>query len=112
MLRRILEEGGEPQVTVRGDYMGAILRLREVVPDGRLTVLVSEEMTADDVCRAAGLDPHPAAEDRAHEGRPAEMKEGLRKRAACFLVEQYEFMAEYLGRIPASWRANHERAIA
>lgn len=112
MLLRIMDEAGEPQVTVRGDYADALSRLGAAVPSDRLTVLVSEEMTAESICRAAGLAPHPAAKDRAHEGRPAEMRDALRTRAARFLKDQYLFMAEYLGRIPAAWRANYERAIA
>lgn len=112
MLRRIVDEAGEPQITARGDYADAITRLGRAVPRDRLTVLVSEEMTAEAVCRAAGLEPHPAAKARAHEGRPAEMKDALRNRAARFLLDQYRFMAEFLGRIPAAWRANYERAIA
>lgn len=112
MLRRIIDDAGEEQITLRGDYRAAITRLGEAISADRLAVLVSEEMTAEAVCRAAGLAPHPAAKDRAHEGRPAEMKDGLRGRAAQFLADQYMFMAEYLGRIPAAWRANHERAFA
>lgn len=112
MLRRIIDEAGEQQVTIRGDYAGAIRRLRAAVPEDRLCVLVSEEMSAQAVCRAAGLAPHPAAKMRVHEGRPAEMKDGLRNRAARFLADQYQFMAEFLGRLPTAWWANYERAIA
>lgn len=112
MLRRILDEGGEPQITVRGDYVGAITRLREAVPDGQFSVLVSEEMTAGDVCRAAGLSEAASVKARAHEGRPSDLRDALRQKAAQFLIEQYRFMAEFLGRIPAAWRDNHERAIA
>ena len=112
MLRRIADEGAEPQITKRGDYAGAIARLCEAVPEAQLRVLVSEEMTVATVCEAAGLPMHETGVKAAHVGQPSEMKEGMHARAARFLKDQYQFMADYLGRIPAAWQANHERAFA
>ncbi len=112
MLRRITEEGGEPQITKRGDYAGAIARLTEAVPEGQRAILVSEEMDVSRLCAAAGLPSYDAAERQVHVGVESEMRDGMRNRAARFLKDQYQFMAEFLGRVPAAWQANYERAFA
>ena len=112
MLRRICGDGGEPQITARGDYSGALARLSDAVPAGQLSVMVSEEMTVETVCTAVGLPRFAAGPTQAHVGQPSEMKPGMRDRAARFLQDQYTFMADYLGRVPAAWQANYERAFA
>ena len=112
MLRRITDEDGEPQIAMRGEYADAIGRMTQAIPADQLAVLVSEEMTQQRVCAAVGLRVHDAATKSAHVGTTSDMQDGMRNRAARFLRQQYQLMAEVLGRIPAAWQANYERAIA
>lgn len=100
--------GEETQIVARSDYAGAIRRLVEAVPGGRLLIEVFEEMVEgrgfDRICDFLGvrnIAPSPAP---VHEGQPLAMTAEQRYLAADWLAPQYEAAVEALGRMPEAWR--------
>lgn len=117
MLRRILDEGAEEHIAVRGDYPGAVARLRAAVAPGDLRVDYAERMLTAEGWAATqaflGLAPHPEDTGRAaHEGTPAALRDDLRRRAARRLESHYDWAAREVGPLPAEWLASQERAHA
>ena len=116
ILRRILTEGGEPQIVARGDYIGTVTALRAVVPACDLHLTFAEDLFAPEGLRRLsaflGIAYRPGTPEKAHAGEALPMREDLRPRVAAFLQDQYEWVAAHVGPLPARWRDNLQGAMA
>lgn len=117
LLRRVVEAGQERQIADRGDYAGAIDRLRATIPDGRLRIETIETVTEPGpwsaFCAWLGIAAStPDARRRVHAGHEVAMRPELRTPALAFLKGQYDWAARTLGEPPAAWRDNMARALA
>lgn len=117
ILRRAVVMQAEPEITERGDYAAAVEKLRRLVPADRLRVEFAERMFTpegwEDICRFLGLGPHPAPlEKKVHSGPRIEMRDDIGRRAMEYLDDQYRWVAENVGPLPAAWQANLARAEA
>lgn len=117
IFNRVVTGQGETQIPPRGDYRRTITRLRAALPEDQVLIETFEEMIAgpglDRICAFAGLTRLPVPDDlpRITQAVP-EMDEGTRLRAAEYLRDQYEFVAEMLGGLPSAWQSNYVRAMA
>lgn len=105
--------GGEGHIARRGDYRGALTRLRAAVPPDRLLTLFYEDMFGgeglDRLCGFLGLDrPRGDLPARVHAGEWLDMPAALRDKARDWLAPQYDFVAR-LGPLPQAWQANMVR---
>lgn len=116
LLDRILE--GEPSGAVdRGDYAGAIERLRAAVAPHRLLMAFQETVqTAPGLARlCAFLGIRTVAADFASPvltGVPAEMTPAQVVRVRAFLAPQYACVAQQFPDLPAAWRRNMGKGVA
>jgi hypothetical protein len=100
--------GRESEIAARGDYAGAIAKLARAVDPRRLMVAVTEEMlTPAGLARIMaflGL-TMPVADfsRRIHEGAAGSLAPEARAEARAWLADQYDFVAEWLGRRPGAW---------
>lgn len=116
-LWRILNKGHETHLTARGDYAGAVAKLRRVVPEDRLMVAFAETMYTGEgfasICTWLGLTPGVFdGTEKVHEGPKAAMRADLRPKAVEMLRDQYDWVAEHVGPLPAEWRANLEQVTS
>ena len=117
LLGDIVDGKNLPNILDRGDYRGAITRLRAVVPASRLLVGFTEVMLTPtgwaQICKFLGITPTGVdAGRRVHAGVSATMNAGLAKRAVALLKDQYEWVAEHVGPLPTAWQTNLARAVA
>lgn len=110
LLDRILD-GQTSGATERGDYVGALTRLRTAVDPAKLQVMFQEDMVSvaglEKLCQFLGIRPHPADFGlRVHAGPVLSMSDTQYARARALLRPQYEFVARHYPDIPASWRKN------
>ncbi|MEM9349347.1 MAG: sulfotransferase [Pseudomonadota bacterium] len=108
MLWRVLQKDHEKQVTVRGDYKRAISSLDSAVPPERRKIMFMEELITqrgyDEFCDWVGLPRRSApVKKKVHEGAKAQMNPGFQSKALEMLQPQYEFVREYMGRLPEAW---------
>ncbi len=108
ILARVLA-GQERPVADRGDYAGAVGRLRAAVPAGKLTVMVQDEMmTAQGIARMwsfLGIGEGPARFDlRVHRGVEVPMEPDQATAALAWLAPQYDFVEAMFGRLPQGWQ--------
>lgn len=110
ILDRVLS-GREDHIALRGDYRGVIEKLAEAVDPARTFVCTCEDLfegaALEALCDFLGIAPLPG--DRlapAHRGIPARMRPEQKARAADFLRPQYDFVADWIGRLPPAWIAN------
>ncbi|MEM9436608.1 MAG: sulfotransferase [Pseudomonadota bacterium] len=113
MLWRILHKGRENQVTVRGDYKDAITRLEAAIPPEKRKVMFMEELVTqsgyDAFCDWVGLARRPApVEKKVHQGAKVTMNPGFEGKALEMLKPQYEFVRDYMGRLPEAWSKRME----
>jgi hypothetical protein len=100
--------GKESEIAVRSDYAAAIGKLARAVDPRRVMVAVTEEMFSRPglagIMGFLGL-PVPEADfsRRIHEGAAGEMTPAARAKARAWLADQYDFVADWLGRRPAGW---------
>jgi hypothetical protein len=116
MLERILDGEGSGAVD-RGDYAGAIRRLRAAVDPSRLMVAFQETVqTAPGLARlCAFLGIRTVEADfgvPVLAGVPAEMTPGQVVRLRAFLAPQYAFVAQEFSDLPAAWRRNMVEGVA
>jgi hypothetical protein len=116
LLDRVLD--GEPSGAVdRGDYAGAIARLRAAVDPTRLLVAFQETVqTAPGLARlcfflgirtvATDFDAPVLA------GVPAEMTPAQVVRVRAFLAPQYAYVAREIPDLPAAWQRNMVEGVA
>jgi hypothetical protein len=100
--------GKESEIAVRSDYAAAIGKLARAVDPRRVMVAVTEEMftTAGlaGIMAFLGLSvPEADFSRRIHEGAAGEMAPDARRTARAWLADQYDFVADWLGRRPAGW---------
>lgn len=117
ILKRILNHGHETHILERGDYIGAVRRLRSVVPAAQLSVEFCERLFTPEgwgsMCLYLGLsETQVDGADRAHAGPQAQMKEQLKPQAIRFLRQQYDWAAREIGPLPDNWQRNLARANA
>ena len=115
-LWRVIHKGAEPHLTERGDYAGAITRLRRAVPEGRLLIAFMEQMVTPEglarVCKFLGLTYRAAKAGAVHTGEAASIRADLRPKVAALLQDQYDWVAAQVGPLPEEWRDNLQRAYA
>ena len=120
LARQLLDQAldGQASGTVdRGDYIGAITRLRAAVPPGRLMITFQERLqTAEglaEICVFLGITPVPADfTTRVLPGVPAEMTAEQISRVRTLLAPQYAFVARAFPDMPAAWRLNMAEGVA
>lgn len=99
--------GEETQIVRRSDYAGALRRLAEAVPGGKLLVEVFEEMVQGDgfarICDFLGIGRARPSPVPVHQGQSLAMTPDQRRRAAHWLAPQYDAAHLALGRMPAAW---------
>jgi Sulfotransferase family len=105
----------DPTMDQRGDYIGAMTKLRDVVAPERLLAMFSEDlMTPDGMARLwAFLGLAPVVTDfakRVHEGTALAMTDAQRARAQMALRPQYDFVADAFAVLPDAWRKNMKEA--
>ncbi|MDZ4094019.1 MAG: sulfotransferase [Paracoccaceae bacterium] len=110
LLDRILD-GATSGATERGDYVGAVTRLRAAVNPARLLVMFHEDMLSPaGLARlSAFLGIRTAAADfgkRVHAGPVLAMSDTQIARARVLLRPQYDFVASQFPVLPAEWRRN------
>ena len=112
----MLHQNAETHLTERGDYIGAITRLRNVVPSGQLLVTFMENMVTPAgvrrLCDFLGISHKPAEPGAVHAGEAAVIRDNLRPKLADFLQDQYDWVAANVGPLPDEWRDNLQRAYA
>ncbi|WP_226780548.1 sulfotransferase [Oceaniglobus trochenteri] len=106
--------GGEDEISMRGDYAGALGRLDQAVaPEKQLTVFYEDLFGGDGmarICGFLGIAPQTGEQARrVHEGSALDMPGPLRDKAREWLVPQYEDVARRMGRLPEAWQANMVR---
>lgn len=111
ILRRILEDGREQHVVMRGDYPAAHARLSKAVPAEGLRIEYYERLFTEegqrDMAQFLGIGYHPAETGRrVHEGMQVAMQDDLAVRAARFLKGHYDWAARTLGPLPQAWQDN------
>ncbi|TMV82830.1 sulfotransferase [Thioclava sp. BHET1] len=114
VLGRITRKDALPDLTARGDYAGALEKLRRAVPAGQLLVEFSERLFSEEgvrrLCGFLGLGFRPAAtESRVHEGVRLAMTEDQRRAAAAYLAPQYDYVNRTFGPLPERWQASLAR---
>ncbi len=110
ILDRVLS-GGEDHIALRGDYRGVIEKLAEAVDPGHTFVCTCEDLfegtALEALCDFLGIAPLPGETlAPAHRGMAVEMRPDQKARAADFLRPQYDFVADWIGRLPPAWIAN------
>nr|WP_241427583.1 sulfotransferase [Fertoeibacter niger] len=111
LMERVLRGEDAGGALSRGDYVGAITRLRAAVAPQRLMLLTQDDMlTAPGLARlCAFLGIGVRAADfghRVHEGAALAMTADHRARAQVLLMPQYEFVARQFPALPEAWRRN------
>lgn len=113
VLRSVLD-GGEAHIARMGDYIGAIGRIRAVVPEERFMVEFCEAMFAGPglgrINAFLGIAQRAGPAEVVNESAAQEMDETLRPRVADFLRDQYEWVAQHMGPLPQRWQDNLQRA--
>ncbi len=110
VLGRILNKGHESHITERGDYAGTIERYARVFGDD-LKVAFAENLSTDagqkDICAFLGIHHEaPEQRDRSHVGLSIPFPEQRRRATVKMLADQYDYIAERFGPLPANWVAN------
>ena len=100
--------GKEAEIAVRGDYAAAIRKLARAVDPRRFMVAVTEEMLTPPglsrIMAFLGLAVPAADYDRRiHEGAAEALAPDARAEARAWLADQYDFVADWLGRRPGAW---------
>mgnify|MGYP001791944877 CR=1 FL=1 len=113
ILARILSQGSDAHITMRGDYASAVTRMRGALPAETLHVAYMEELLTDagyaDLCAFLELPPAPAPiERKVHQGARVEMRADLRQAAYEMLRPHYAFAEAEIGPLPAAWTAARE----
>lgn len=108
LLARVID-GAEPGIERRGDYRGAVGRLRSSVAPGRLKLMFYEDMFSQagmaELCGFLGLSyKAPDAERVVHAGPALEIGEDEARAARDWLEPQYEFVRAQVGAPPAAWQ--------
>ena len=107
ILKRTIR-GEEDHIAVRSDYRGALERLKAAVPEPRRLTVFFEDLfageTAARICAFLGIAPHPPLAKVVHEGHPLPMTPEQARAARDFLADQYAYVEETFGRLPAAWR--------
>lgn len=114
ILRRVFQ-GKEGEITLRSDYRAALGRLARAVDPRRLLVVVYEELfSAEGLGRVfAFLGIGEGSADfrrRIHASPKAALSAEGRAEARGWLADQYDFVADWLGRRPAGWHYELQRA--
>lgn len=107
VLKRVFQ-GKEETIAERGDYRATLLKLAEVVEEGRLCIVLYEDLFdrggTDRICDFLGIGRMPAKADLAvNAGPDLAMTEEQRAAAREWLAPQYEFLAGALPGIAARW---------
>jgi len=115
VLERILD-GETSGATERGDYIGALTRLRAAVDPRKLLVMFQEDMlSAPGLGRlSAFLGIRTGEADfgkRVHEGRALAMTDAQTRRAQVLLKPQYDFVAQQFPALPEAWRRNMDEGL-
>jgi hypothetical protein len=110
LLDRILD-GETTGATERGDYIGALTRLRDAVAPSRLKVMFQEEMLTGaglaSLSAFLGIRTIPADfGKRVHAGVDLAMRDDQKARTRALLRPQYDFVARHYPDLPANWRKN------
>ncbi len=111
---RILDNvfaGREDHIAARGDYRGALTRLRAAVAPEKLFVCTYEDLFAGGalarLCGFLGIAALPGdPARRVHAGAAIAMTERQRQRAAAWLRPQYDYVAANMGALPPAWQAS------
>ena len=107
----------DPLMEARGDYAGALTKLRAVVRQDRLLVMFSEElMTAAGMAQLWQFLGLAAVETdfsvRVFEGKPLAQTPDQRARARAALWPQYEQVALAFPTLPVAWRNSMKEVAA
>ncbi len=113
-LWRVLNKGQETHLLERGDYKGTIEKLRQVIPAKQLMVAFTESMFTvpglAKICEFLRISvPAQNQNERVHQGDAAQMRDKLVPQTVRFLKDQYEWVAEHVGPMPAAWQASLAR---
>jgi hypothetical protein len=103
--------GATGGMTERGDYVGAITRLKNAIDPRRLLVMFMEDMMTpvglSRLCAFLGIRTIKADfGSRVHAGHELALPEEQLGRARLLLRPQYEFVARHYPELPANWRKN------
>ncbi|MEJ6392270.1 sulfotransferase [Gymnodinialimonas sp. 2305UL16-5] len=106
ILKRVLR-GDEQEIARRGDYRAALEKLSKAVDPKKLCVIAFEDLVSgrdiDRLCRFLGLKPHAPDLRPVNAGDDMTMTSEQRHDARRWLDDQYEFVADWLGRRPTGW---------
>ena len=110
-LLRICQRDELVKISNRGDYAGAVARLKAAIPADRLMFEFSERLYRPEaiarLCAFLGLPMRDANYARAeHSSRALAMTDEQRQMAAAYLAPQYAFVKETFGSLPPEWQAN------
>lgn len=105
---RVLD-GREGQISQRCDYRAAIEKLRRVVDPSRLLIVFYEDLFNGDgvrqICDFLGISGIAGDQGRrVHAGQPLAMHNDQRSRARHWLAEQYDYIRNVIGNMPATWQ--------
>ena len=114
VLKSVTCEGGDLQLSARGDYPAIVAKLKNAVPKDKLYFEYFERLLTDDgirdLCNFLGISYVPANTDKkVHEGKSLEMDDEMRGWAAEFTAPHYAFVKETFGALPERWQANMAR---
>ena len=110
VLEQILD-GETSGATDRGDYIGALTRLRAAVDPRKLLVMFQEDMlSAPGLARLSEFLGIRTGEadfgKRVHAGQVLAMTDAQTQRARALLKPQYDFVAHQFPVLPEAWRRN------
>lgn len=105
---RVLD-GQERQISQRSDYRAAIEKLRSAADPARLLIVFYEDLFNGDgvrqICDFLGISRIAGDQNRrVHAGQPLAMHNHQRNRARVWLAEQYDYIRNVIGNMPATWQ--------
>lgn len=111
VLYRVLNNGQESHIVERGDYKATIQAYQAQISANDFHVEYAENLrdgsALDGICAFLGIAPEePKDNSPAHVGPGADFPEQKRRRTVKFLRDQYEFIADNFGPMPANWQKN------
>jgi hypothetical protein len=110
MLERLLRQGDETRVLVRGDYPVLVGKLRRAVPASQLHVEYCERLFRPegqaDMAAFLGIEALGGnAEKPAHEGPKVDIRDSLRGMILEAMRDHYAWAEREVGPLPAEWQA-------
>ena len=102
-------DGHDEQIAVRCDYKSAIDRLRRAVDPSRLLIAYYEDIFDGTamvrICDFLGITyVEPNLAKKIHVGQPLKMRDEQRVQAREWLTQQYDYVRDAVGKVPAAWQ--------